>query len=207
MIIFWIRGTFSGLHLHPEVAPRDHDAVGRLEDCVEIIHRLRLLDLGDNHHFSLLLKNEVLEFEKVGDAADEGESDPVDPLAKTEGEVLAVLIGQGRSRNGRPRQVDPLAVLEHATDHDPAADILSGNFQHLQLHQPVVEKDPVAAANIAGEFPESRRDEPVGAPHLPGGNRHFIPRHQLQCSALHQAGADFRSLQVPQDRHRPLAPA
>ena len=41
--------------LHAEVAAGDHEAVERVDDLVEVVDRLRLLDLGDDREVDALL--------------------------------------------------------------------------------------------------------------------------------------------------------
>ena len=51
MMCFWMSGTFSGGSPRP-VAARHHHAVGDFQDLVEVLDRLRLLQLGDDRNIA-----------------------------------------------------------------------------------------------------------------------------------------------------------
>ena len=54
--------------LHAEVAAGDHEAVEGLDDLVEVVDRLRLLDLGDDGHGDALLVHDLAHVLDVGGA-------------------------------------------------------------------------------------------------------------------------------------------
>jgi hypothetical protein len=67
-----------------EVAARDHHAVGRVDDGVEVLDGLGLLDLGDERLLAARGADELLGLDAVLGAADERERDVVGALAHGE---------------------------------------------------------------------------------------------------------------------------
>ena len=79
--------------LDAEVAARDHHAVGRADDALDVLERRVLLDLGDDEH---LLRDQRAQLGDVLGAAHEAEREVVELLLDGERDVLAVLLGDRR---------------------------------------------------------------------------------------------------------------
>ena len=96
--------------LDPQVAARHHDAVGRLEDLLEILDRLPPLDLRDDDRRTLRSAKEPSQADQIVGAPHEREGDEVHPLLDPELEVATILGGQRRSR-AWPGKLTPLWSL------------------------------------------------------------------------------------------------
>ncbi len=192
-------------HFHPQVAPGHHDAVGHLENGVEVGDRLGLFDLGDDPQVRLFLEQQILQGRNVGGPPDEGKGKVVDLLIQAEAQVRKVLVGHGRGRNPDPGQIDPLAVLEQAADHHPAPHLIAGGGEDLEFHQAIVKQDAVAHRHICGQLAVGGGDHQPLPFHLAGGDDHLAAGSQFQNPALHATGADLGPLQIAEDSDR-LAP-
>ena len=84
--------------LDAEVAAGHHDAVERVDDRLEVVDRLRLLDLGEHRAAdALLVHDRVDELDVVG-RAHERQRDQVDAEPQREAQVLGVLVGHAPAR-------------------------------------------------------------------------------------------------------------
>ena len=104
MIIFWSSGTFSGRHLHAQVAAGDHDAVGFADDLLEVQDGLGLLDLRDDRDVRLQRLDEETGLRDVLCRAHERERDVINALLDAEPEVVLVLVRQRGKRELRARE-------------------------------------------------------------------------------------------------------
>ena len=98
-----------GPHLDAQVAAGHHDAVGHVEDLVEVRHRLGLLDLGDHRDAGAALGDAALQVDHVGGVPHERHRDQVDAGVDHDLEVRAVLGSDRRDAQADPRHVDALA--------------------------------------------------------------------------------------------------
>jgi hypothetical protein len=83
---------------HAEVAAGDHDPVEGLDDRLEVLDRLRLLQLGDDGDGDVLLPHDVAHQLDVGRRAHERQRDEVHRQVQGEAEVLLVLVRHRRAR-------------------------------------------------------------------------------------------------------------
>ena len=199
---FWISGTFSGIHLHAEIPPRHHDAVGSLENGGEILHRLGFLDLGDDAHAALFPIEPFLEVEDVGGLLDKGEGQIVDLLTEAEAEIFEILFRHGGDGDAGAGKVDPLAILEGAADHHLAAHVFVGHGERPQFEQAVVEQNRVARLDIIRQAFVITGNESPFPEYVAGGENHFLAGAQGQGTVAEMPDADFRPLQVGENGHR-----
>ena len=98
MICRWIVGHLLGRHLDAEIAARHHERVGEVDDLLEPLDRGRLLQLGHDRP----ARRRGAHLVHVLRPLHEGERDPVGPELEGEGEVGAVLVGQGETGSTAP---------------------------------------------------------------------------------------------------------
>ena len=122
-------------HLHAEIAARDHDGVGELHDLVELLQRLRLLDLGHDAGAAL---HDLARFGDVVRTLDEGERHPVDFGGEHCVEIAPVLVGQRARAKHRVGQADALAVGELPALLDLGHGAALLDLLDRQAHAPVV---------------------------------------------------------------------
>ena len=148
--------------LHAEVAARDHDAVERLDDRLEVLHRLGLLELGDDRDADVLLPHDVADQLGVVRRADERQRDEVRPpgAGRSGGPRSSLSRAPGRSR---PRRAGtgpccsrpPRPRRPGRTRRGPST------CDHRERELAVVDQQPVADADVVGEVLVGRR-HPLG---------------------------------------------
>ena len=137
-------GDLLRRQLDAEIAAGHHDAVGRLEDCVDVGERLGPLDLRDDVHVVAVAGHQLPERLAVRSAAHEGQAQEVDSELEGEARVGVVLVreaGRGQRALG---QVDSLAVLQPASSRDEAVNLAFFDLLDFELQGPVGEQDGVA---------------------------------------------------------------
>src|SRR5918996_1531335 len=88
-------GHLLGRHLHPEIAARDHDAVGEIDDLVQVVERGRLLDFD---HDRGPARDQTARLGHVLRPLHEAERNPVDAEVERKLQIVPVLVGQRRDR-------------------------------------------------------------------------------------------------------------
>ena len=118
---FWISGTFSGAHLHAQIATRHHHAVWRLPEW----HRdsrppaaFPAWRSAERHYHarrwrcSARITSSAVRTNEIAIAST--------PLLQSEIEIGFILLRKRRNADFRPRQVDPLMLAQHAAIQHPA---------------------------------------------------------------------------------------
>ena len=184
--------------LDAEVAARDHDAVRGADDLVHAVDGLRLLDLRDERQARVLADElDVLR------AAHERQRDEVDADLLARGEVLEVLLRDGRDLLERAGDVEALARRDRAAHLDLGVDLEARRPHRLdaQADGAVGEVHDVAGGHRGAELgardvQPRRRAEPFVA----ADERHVVAGLELGDVALERADAHLRAGQVLEDR-------
>ena len=111
--------------LQPEIAARDHHAIGDSEDRVEIRDRFRPLDLRDQRNGGPGAIRNRSRFENIVWRLHEAESNEIDAELQAESQVLRVL---GRDRaGGQPdaRGIDAFVLSERSAVDDARHDLVA----------------------------------------------------------------------------------
>ena len=196
-----------GSDLDSQVAAGDHDAVGGLEDGVEVLDAQRALDLGEDRDvLATVQAAEVTDLLDGLGVADEGGGDVVDVLLDAEQDVLAVTVGDGGQADLDVGDVDALALADLAGVLDDAVHVLAVDGLDLEGDQAVIDQDEGAGLGLGGEVQVVKGDVGlVAEPVLGGGLRGHDDLVALVNGdlgvILEQAGADLRTLGVEQDAH------
>ena len=149
MICFCRPGNLLHRHLDAEIAARHHDAVGDLDDLLELGKRRGLLDLG---HDRRAPAHQVAGLGDVLGALHEGERNPVDADVERIFEIGAVLVGHGRERNDGIWEADALAAAERAGGQHLGVDAHVARLDHPQAQLAVVEQEGVARLHGLEDF-------------------------------------------------------
>jgi len=199
MIALLPQRDFLGPELHAEIAARDHDAVGDVDDLGESIERLRLLDLRDHGDRDAVDGEQALGFEHVLGPTHERQRDVIEAVAQRESDVDLVLLGERGRGDVDTGQVDALVVLQDAAGDDDRLDLVGADLGDREREVAVVEQDLVADLHVAHERRIGRRHALLVADHRGiGGDRELGARLELDLTRCKPAHADLRSLQVQQ---------
>ena len=86
-------------------------------------------------------------------ATHEGKAEVIRAQLEQEARVVLVLVRKTGSRYVDPRQIDPLAILEHPTLGNHAPDFGTFDAFDLELHDAIGEQYAIAGIQIVGEGP------------------------------------------------------
>ncbi len=168
-------------------------------DLVEVLDRLRLLDLRDDGQEDALLLHHPAYVVGVLGRPHERQRDEVDGLVQRPAEILDVLLRQRRHRHSDAGKVDALVVAEPAADHDLGHHVGVIDRDDLQPDLAVVDEDRVARGHVAGQ-PVVRRAAGLDvAGHLARGDREPVTTLHPDRPTRKGVQPDLRPLQVGED--------
>ncbi len=193
------RGHRSVADLHREVAARDHDPIGGLEDLVEVADRLVALDLGDHQHAPARRAHQLAGHVHVARIAREGDREEVRLQRHRVPDVLEVLGSEGRRRQPAPLPVDALAVREHPAGQHRGFDRLRAHAHDAHGDASVVEQQRVARLHVVHQLGVVEPDAALVAQREARVEDEGIARGELDPAVLEAADADLRALQVGQN--------
>ena len=186
---------------HPEVAARDHDAVGGREDLVDVIQGRRPLDLGDDERIVPQGSRPFANGVDVGGIFDERLADRVDALPKRELQAFAVLPGKRADAEVDAGDVQAFARSEFPPDLDLAGYVPALCREDFELDHSVVDEDLVAAPYHPGQGFERHRDAPRIAGDVVGRQDERFARLQFDVLFSDLPDPHLRTRQIRHDRH------
>ena len=201
MIRFCTPGTASSGISTPRSPRATITRVGELHDPVEVLQRLRLLDLCHDAGAAL---HDLARLGDVIRALDERKRHPVDLGGERRVEVAPVLLGQRAGAEHGVGQADALAVGELAAlldlgDGAPRLDLL-----HPEAHAPVVQEDRVAGLERRQDLGMRKLHALVVARRSVAVEHEGLALFELDGLPVESADAELRALQVGQDADRPV---
>ena len=185
-------------HLHGEVAARDHDAVGSVENVVQRRDRLRALDLRHRQRPPARLVHEVARPADVRARAREGDTEEVGLERGRDLDVLHVLFGQRRRGQAATLAVDALVVRERAALFHDRGDARAAHRDDAQHDASIVQQQRVRGAHIIGQVLVIESDAVLIAQLALGIEHELRAGRERDLPLLEAADADLRSLQVHQ---------
>ena len=133
-------GNELGLDLDAQVATGNHDAVGSLEDLVEVLDAQGALDLREDRHvLATVLAAKLADAADGLAVTDEGSGDVVDVLGQAKEDVLTIALGDSGQRDVDVGHVDALALADQAVVLDDAGHVLAVDGLDLEGNQAVIE--------------------------------------------------------------------
>ena len=192
-----------GGHLHPQVAAGHHHPIAEMQDVIDLIDGFKFFNFCHHRRGMAMAGNQLLDLQHVGGVAHKAERHPVHPLLQPEGQIGAVLVGEGPDRELHIGEVHPLVVGEHPAHGHPAVEVLLGliNPLHNHLHPAVIQQDAAARQHLVGELVVGNCGDFPGASHLAGGKAEGIPLGQGDRAIGKAAETNLGALQVLQDAH------
>ena len=194
-----------GLDLDAQVATGDHDAVGSLEDLVEVLDAQGALDLREDRHvLATVLAAKLADAADGLAVTDEGSGDVVDVLGQAKEDVLTIALGDSRQRDVDVGHVDALALADQAVVLNDAGHVLAVDGLDLEGDQAVIDQDEGALLDLGGQSQVVEGDVLRGAVEILGrglsGDDDLIAGLDGNLLAVDQkAGADLGALGVEQD--------
>lgn len=199
-------GDRLGGELHTQVAARHHDAVGGLDDLVDVVQPLLVLDLRDDLDRAVVGIENLLHGGHVARRTDERVRDEVDVVADGPLDEAAVLLGHRGQFDRDPGHVNALARAHGAADQKFARELLVVLLHDADLELAVGDEH----ARPDGDVAHDRRH--VHVDHLARGlvvpdraaHRHAVARRKTDAVAVlvgDRRDADLRALRVDHDRN------
>jgi hypothetical protein len=189
-----------GRHLDPEIAARDHDAVGEIDDLVEPVDRGGLLDLD---HDRGPAGDQAAGLGDVVGPLHEAEGDPVGAQLEAELQVLAILVGDRGDAQDHHGQIDALGVRERAAGDHRGLERIVGHRGHAQPDPAVVEQQLGVRRGRPEDLGMRQADPALVARRGVTIEPEPLARGQLDPALLKPADPQLGPLQVDQDRDRP----
>ena len=194
-----------GLDLNAQVATGDHDAVGSLENLVEVLDAQGALDLREDRHvLAAVLAAKLADAADGLAVTDEGSGDVVDVLGQAKEDVPTIALGDGGQRDVDVGHVDALALADQAVVLNDAGHVLAVDGLDLEGNQTVIDQDKGALLDLGGQSQVVEGDVLSGAVEILGrglsGDDDLIAGLDGNLLAIDQkAGADLGALGVEQD--------
>ena len=193
-------GTFDS-----EIAACHHDAVGLIQNFVEVTDGELVLNLGDEQRLVRCAGHDLAQLLDVLRLAHEGERDEVHADIEADLDIREILRGEGRQADPHSGKIDVTPAAQRAGCEDFALDLVLVLRQHLHVDLAVVDQHGVTNADVADE---------VLIIHVHGvqlfaflaahGERELLSRLEIQCGGQ-VACADGGPLRVHENADRFLA--
>ena len=188
--------------LDAQVTSGDHDAVEGVDDLLQVVDRLRLLDLGDHRDLASLLGHDLVHAVDVLRVTHERQRDVVSPQLEAPAQICLVLLGQRRNVHGDTREVDPLVVGHRTGNDDLGSDAHSVGVEDLDLDFAVIDEEEVPGRDILRQSLECGADNILRADDVFRGDGENVADSQFVRPRLELAESDLRPLQIDEHRDR-----
>src|SRR5450759_1951835 len=176
----------------------DHHAVERIDDPLEVLHRLRLLYLGDHGQPNALFVHDLVDSFDVFGVAYEGQGDHVRAPPQGPAKIRLVLLRHGRHADRHTGQVDALVVGHDAALHHQGDDVGVRDLDGPQRHLAVIDQQPIARLDVARKPLVGRRHTVLATEDVIDGDGEAFAVDQRDRAIGESAGADLGALQVDQ---------
>ena len=196
------QGDLRKVDLHTHIAASHHDAVRRVQDLRKIADALLIFDFGDDPHPGAGLVQHVPQFPHICGRTDKAGCHIVEPLLRTEEEIVPVLLAHVGHIQPHTGDIDPLVVLHITVIFHPAADLRLAGLQNGQPHQAVVQQDGIPCLDVTGQFSVGDGTAVRIALHLNGGQGEFLTGGQMDPSTGKVLQTNLRALSIQHGRHR-----
>ena len=196
-------GDLGKVDLHAHIAARHHNAVGHVEDLVDVFHAFVVFDLGhdfDEITFSAVQQAANLQY--IGGAAYKGGCDEVKALLNTKQDVIAVLRAHIRHRELGAGHIHALMVGDRAAVLHGADNVVALNDVHLHADKAVVQQHTRAGREVLRQFFVSDGTDVFVAFNIARGERKCLPGFQRDLAVFKILQADLRAFGIQQGGHR-----
>ena len=122
-----------------QIAAGHHDAIGNLQNVVEMLDSLGFFEFGDDPGFETESRNSIAHQAHVLSGADKGNRNGIDAILECEFKILGVLLCEGRNAHQNTGQVYTFVFTQHAAIDDVAGNIVSKHLVNTQFDQTVGE--------------------------------------------------------------------
>ncbi len=135
-------------NLHTEVAAGYHDAVGLVQNLLQVIHALYALDLRNDLDLALVLCQDFADLADVIRRPGKGCRNVIKAQNASEFDVAPILFADKRHGQIRTGHIDALVVGYRAAVDDRAEDLGPLDLVYPQLNQAVIDQNAAADLHI-----------------------------------------------------------
>ncbi len=189
-------------HLETQIAPRDHQAIGNLQNVIQVVDRRRALDLGDDRGHTPGPAHHGLPAPHVVGVLYEAECDQIDTQFEPEAQIVFILFGDRRRRERNARRIDAFALPQRATVHDQSHELVHSVLDHAQLDPAIIEQKTIANLRGSNQGAVGRVHAARTTRLIARGDSQRISCFQNQSLApFERPGSDLRPAEILHDRH------
>ena len=186
-------------HLDAKIAARHHDAVGDLDNLLELGERRGLFDLG---HDRRAPTHQVARLGDVLGPLHEGQRNPIDADIERILEIDAVLVGHGIERNDRVGKADALAAAKRASGQHFGIDAHVARLDHPQTQLAVIEQKRVTGLHGLEDLRMRQVHAAKPSHRLAADETHYVTLGEPNGARFELADAELRPLQIDQNADR-----
>ncbi len=161
--LFLDDGDLGDVHFDAEVAAGDHEAVGGVENVVDLIERLGFFDLGDEVNVGGFVLEMLAEKKDVLGVAYEREGEVIEIVFDGPVDAFPIAIGDGGDVDAAVGKVDALGGFEDAADGAVAAQLAEIFLSANKSEQAVFDEEAVADLDVVDEVGVDAADAAVFA--------------------------------------------
>ena len=193
-------GQLRERNLDAEVAARDHDALADVADRLDVIHTRPVFDFCDDVDGAAAVGAEKrLEVQNILLAGDERGGDEVYTVFNAQKQILFVLFAQIGLFEDLIGKTHALVVRQVAADDRLTADFRALHTQHAEAHQPVVDENRIARAQLLCKVFIAHGDNRGASLHVAGSKGEKISVVDMDLAVFECAGPVLGSLGVEHD--------
>ena len=134
-------GDFFRRNFDAEVAAGHHDAVGDLQDGVEMLDGLRLFELGDDPGIAAECGYAIAHQGYIFGRAHKRDGDGVDAVIERELEIFGIFLSERGRAHQNAGKIDAFVFAEHAAVDDIAGHVFAADLVDAQLDEPIGEQN------------------------------------------------------------------
>ena len=182
---------------HAQIAAGHHDAVGGLQNGVDVLHTLSVLNLSDDPDvLAAQFFQKSAHFLNIIGRTGKGSGHIIKALLHAESQVLTVPLTDKGKGEGDPRNIDSLVGGNRTAVYHRTGDIRFCAEFHTQFDQAVVNQNPCSGGNIRRKSGKGDAGGGFIADHIPGGQNKLISSLQMDLFLFKFCQPDFRALGI-----------
>src|SRR5262249_16203656 len=186
-------------HLHAEVSSRHHDAIRGGQNFVKALDGFVAFDLSYQEWGFAQTSSCRPHRVDISPAFHKRLADGVDAAAQSKLKAFPVVIRKGRDAKVNAWKIEALTRAKFAADGNSATPLRALDLVDEQLHQSVVQKQPITRFNHVGERFEAHGG-PLGiAGDVFAGQGKRITGYEVDGIGVDGSQPHFRSREIPHD--------
>ena len=191
-------------NLYTKVSPCNHHTICRIDDAVDVLHTLRIFDLGnDINTLSSVCHKELTDFVNCLCISDKRSRYKINILFNTKEKISFVFLREVRKIDRNVWYIHTLLLSELAAVYYGTDNFRCIYFFYAQADQTIIDQNCVSLFDIFRKACVADRTVIFISGLLNGCQGEGLSGYQIYFFAIFQnAGTDFRSFGIQKDCHR-----